>query len=140
MKTTNLKQTSVAKPRKWFQRRRRWHDPREARPEGSQFLRTGWIAQLVHTVWSVVAPRFDRTGCRLRRSGDALRAQHPEWIEADGKSATCDYYESRFAELLLSHLAHARALTNKAAANSSIPVGYAEARNIVFPEMALAIG
>jgi hypothetical protein len=26
-----------------------------------------------------------------------------------------------------------------AAANSSIPVGYAEARNIVFPEMALAI-
>jgi len=37
MKTTNLKQTSVAKPRKWFQRRRRWHDPREARPERSQF-------------------------------------------------------------------------------------------------------
>jgi hypothetical protein len=27
MKTTNLKQTNVAKPRKWFQRRRRWHDP-----------------------------------------------------------------------------------------------------------------
>jgi hypothetical protein len=75
-----------------------------------------------------------------REMRDALRAQHPEWIEADGKSPTCDYYESRFAELLLSHLAHARALTNKAAANSSIPVGYAEARNIVFPEMALAIG
>src|SRR5260370_7409061 len=37
MKTTNLKQTSVTKPRKWFQRRRRWHDLREARPEGSQF-------------------------------------------------------------------------------------------------------
>src|SRR6478735_6615464 len=37
MKTTNLKQTSVAKPRKWFQRRLRWHDSREARPEGSQF-------------------------------------------------------------------------------------------------------
>ena len=37
MKTTNLKQTSVAKPRKWFQRRRRWNDPREARPERSQF-------------------------------------------------------------------------------------------------------
>ena len=37
MKTTNLKQTSVAKPRKWFQRRRRWHDPREARPERSRF-------------------------------------------------------------------------------------------------------
>jgi hypothetical protein len=37
MKTTNLKQTSVAKPRKWFQRRRRWHAPREARAERSQF-------------------------------------------------------------------------------------------------------
>ena len=37
MKTTNLKQTNVAKPRKRFQRRRCWHDPREARPEGSQF-------------------------------------------------------------------------------------------------------
>jgi hypothetical protein len=37
MKTTNLKQTSVAKPWKWFQRRLRWHDPREARPERSQF-------------------------------------------------------------------------------------------------------
>jgi hypothetical protein len=38
----------------------------------------------------------------------ALRAQHPEWIEADGKSPTCDYYESRFAELLVSHRAYAR--------------------------------
>ena len=27
MKTTNLKETSVLKPRKWFQRQRRWHDP-----------------------------------------------------------------------------------------------------------------
>ena len=27
MKTTNLKQTNVAKQRKFFQWRRRWHDP-----------------------------------------------------------------------------------------------------------------
>ena len=27
MKTTNLKQTRVAKPQKRFQWRRRWHDP-----------------------------------------------------------------------------------------------------------------
>jgi hypothetical protein len=27
MKTTNLKQTKVAKPRKWFQQHRHWHDP-----------------------------------------------------------------------------------------------------------------
>jgi hypothetical protein len=39
-----------------------------------------------------------------REMHDALRAQHPEWIEADGKSPTCDYYESRFAELLKSLL------------------------------------
>ena len=41
-----------------------------------------------------------------REIHDALRAQHPEWIEADGKSPTCDYYESLFAALLVSHRAH----------------------------------
>jgi len=77
---------------------------------------------------------------------DALGVQHPEWIEADGKSPTCDYYESRFAELLLSHLAQAHALTRtyserlSAVPNSSIPVGYAEPRNIVFHEQAVPIG
>ena len=88
---------------------REMHDPRKARPEGSQFPGTGWIAQLVHTASCVVAPRYDRTGCRRRRSGDALRAQHPEWIETDGKAPRCDYYESLFAQLLVSHRAHARA-------------------------------
>jgi hypothetical protein len=39
----------------------------------------------------------------------ALRAQHPEWVEADGKAPMCDYYESRFAKLLVSHRTHARA-------------------------------
>ena len=38
-----------------------------------------------------------------REVHDALRAQHPEWIEADGKSPTCDSYELRLAELLVSH-------------------------------------
>jgi hypothetical protein len=78
-----------------------------------------------------------------REMHDALRAQHPEWIEADGKSPMCDYYESRFAELLLRHLAHARALNRtyserlSAAANSSMPVSYAEARNMVFLKSAV---
>jgi hypothetical protein len=78
-----------------------------------------------------------------REMHDALRAQHPEWIETDGKSPTCDYYESLFAVLLVSHRAHARVhyddLLNitrperlSDAANSSMPVGYAEARNMVF--------
>ena len=31
---------------------------------------------------------------------DALRAQHPEWVQPNGDSPICDSYESRFAELL----------------------------------------
>jgi hypothetical protein len=29
----------------------------------------------------------------------ALRVQHPEWVEPNGNSPTCDSYESRLAEL-----------------------------------------
>jgi hypothetical protein len=35
-----------------------------------------------------------------REIHDALRRQHPEWIEPNGDCPTCDSYESRFAELL----------------------------------------
>ena len=31
---------------------------------------------------------------------DALRAQHPEWVQPNGDSPTCDAYEWRLAELL----------------------------------------
>ncbi len=31
---------------------------------------------------------------------DDLRIQHPEWIQPDGKSPTCDSYEARLMELL----------------------------------------
>ena len=31
---------------------------------------------------------------------DALRLQHPEWVEPNGDCPTCESYESRFAELL----------------------------------------
>lgn len=31
---------------------------------------------------------------------DALRAQHPEWVQPNGDSPACDAYEWRFAELL----------------------------------------
>ena len=86
-----------------------------------------------------------------REIHDALRAQHPEWIEANGKSPRCDYYESLFAALLVSHRAHARvhyddllSVTKtehlSAAAKSSIPVGHAERRNIVFHEQAVPVG
>jgi hypothetical protein len=31
---------------------------------------------------------------------DALREQHPDWIEQNGDCPTCESYESRFVELL----------------------------------------
>jgi hypothetical protein len=31
---------------------------------------------------------------------DALRKQHPEWIEANGECSACQVYENRFAEQL----------------------------------------
>ena len=86
-----------------------------------------------------------------REMHDALRAQQPEWIEADGKSPACDYYESLFAALLVSHRAHARAHYDSllniteterlfATANATMPVGHAESRNIAFPEQAGPVG
>ncbi len=31
---------------------------------------------------------------------DDLRIQHPEWVEPDGESLMCDFYEARLMELL----------------------------------------
>jgi len=31
---------------------------------------------------------------------DDLRIQHPDWVNSDGSSPTCDSYESRLGELL----------------------------------------
>ena len=45
-------------------------------------------------------PGYAELQCEVH---DALRVQHPEWIEADGKSTICDSYEARFAELLVIH-------------------------------------
>jgi len=43
-----------------------------------------------------------------REIHDALREQHPEWIEQDGDCPTCESYESRFAELLELFESHER--------------------------------
>ena len=43
-----------------------------------------------------------------RQIRDALREQHPEWIERDGDCPTCQSYESRFAELLELFESHER--------------------------------
>jgi len=31
---------------------------------------------------------------------DDLRIQHPEWVQSNGESPTCDSYEARLMELL----------------------------------------
>jgi hypothetical protein len=61
---------------------------------------------------SILAPEIPGYTELQREMHDVLRAQQPEWIEADGKSPTSDYYESLFAALLVSHRAHARAHYN----------------------------
>ena len=43
-----------------------------------------------------------------RQIRDALREQHPKWIEPDGDCPTCKSYESRFAELLELFESHKR--------------------------------
>jgi hypothetical protein len=42
---------------------------------------------------------------------DDLRVQHPEWIQPNGESPTCDSYEARLVELL-------NALTRRGSNNS----------------------
>ena len=71
-----------------------------------------------------------------REMHDALRAQHPEWIAPNGDCPTCDSYEARLAELLSISLATEHAHCR---GNSGMPAAYAEARNMVFPEVASAI-
>ena len=36
----------------------------------------------------------------LRQIHNDLRLQHPEWIQPNGESPTCDSYEARLMELL----------------------------------------
>ena len=45
---------------------------------------------------------------------DALRAQHPEWIQPNGDSPICDAYESRLEKLLSGSLQFERAHSHDA--------------------------
>jgi hypothetical protein len=54
---------------------------------------------------------------------DALRIQHPDWVEPSGNCPTCDSYEARLAELLgLGQRSSAVGITK-----SSAGLGYAGA-------------
>ena len=51
---------------------------------------------------SMAAPHQIHTYAELRQQiYDDLRVQHPEWVETNGESPTCDSYEARLMELLL---------------------------------------
>lgn len=43
-----------------------------------------------------------------RQIREALRKEHPEWIQPNGESPMCESYESRFAELLELFESHER--------------------------------
>jgi hypothetical protein len=60
-----------------------------------------------HSGASTNQPIFDamqdeiRTYAKLQEQmRNALREQHPEWVEPNGDCPTCHFYERRFAELL----------------------------------------
>jgi len=57
------------------------YDPREARPQGSQFCATSWIAQLLLRVWLLAAcGSHIRRGCRRKAARDAAHAeQNTAW-------------------------------------------------------------
>jgi hypothetical protein len=50
---------------------------------------------------SAIQPGETHSYADLQREiHDALREQHPEWVQPNGDCPTCESYESRFAELL----------------------------------------
>ena len=58
---------------------------------------------------STPAAEVPRYADLQREMHDALRAQHPEWVQPNGDSPICDAYESRFEELLSLSLQFERA-------------------------------
>ena len=56
---------------------------------------------LEHFTKPVAAPQQIHTYTELlQQIHDDLRVQHPEWIQPNGESPTCDSYEARLMELL----------------------------------------
>jgi hypothetical protein len=77
----------VSLRRKRTQRQGKLHKP--SRATGESFASPTPLHHQIHTY------------VELRQQiHDDLRIQHPEWVEADGKSPMCDSYEARLMELL----------------------------------------
>jgi len=59
------------------------------------------FAALESSTKSAAMPSQIRTYIDLRQQiHDDLRVQHPEWVETNGESPMCDFYEARLMELL----------------------------------------
>jgi hypothetical protein len=62
------------------------------------------LAPMICTMKTNILPRTPveiRSYAELQQQiHDALRIEHPEWVESNGDCPTCDSYESRLAELL----------------------------------------
>ena len=72
------------------------------------------MSRTIKAVERHMIPQAKVLPVRLQREmHDALRAQHPDWILANGDCPTCDSYDARFAELLVVSLATERALAHR---------------------------
>ena len=64
--------------------------------------------------------KMPETYLRLQRDiHDALRVQHPEWIQPDGDCPTGDWYDERFAELLWRDARTASAIAGRGTGKTS---------------------
>jgi len=72
------------------------------------------MSRTIKAVERHMIPQAKVLPVRLQREmHDALRAQHPDWILANGDCPTCDSYDARFTELLIVSLATERALAHR---------------------------
>jgi hypothetical protein len=72
-------------------------------PTDAQSLRYSLLptVSIMKTDISPSVPDEGHTYSRLQQQiHTALRREHPEWVQPDGKCPTCEVYESRLAKLL----------------------------------------
>jgi ubiquitin C-terminal hydrolase len=56
---------------------------------------------IMKTDTSLSVPHPDHAYVQLQQQiHEALRREHPEWVDPDGRCPTCEVYESRLAKLL----------------------------------------
>ena len=119
----NTEKMNQKKSRKWFRARQRRHDPmlvlnmslfNSGQQLGSD-LQSGSAARerveltMNTTLSTNLVAQAPPYVVLQREMHDALRAQHPEWVEPNGDCPTCDSYESRLAQMLSLSLAIERA-------------------------------